>query len=34
MEEVQQKSSRLKKFGAVTWEVIKAIGYGTFRTAN
>lgn len=28
MEEVQQKSSRLKKFGAVTWEVIKAIGYG------
>lgn len=28
MEEIQQKPGKLKKFGSVLWEVLKAIGYG------
>ena len=28
MEEIQQKAGKLKKFGSVLWEVLKAIGYG------
>lgn len=28
MEEVQQKTSRFRRFGSAFWETVKAIGYG------